>query len=42
MIYALMGKAGPVEPEEYKALINQWLGPFLRYFFDMRILKGNA
>ena len=39
VIYAIMGNNGKVEPEEYKALINNYLGFFMRHIVDMRIIK---
>jgi hypothetical protein len=34
-----MGTGGIVEPEEYKALIDPWLGSPLKWLIDMRIIK---
>ena len=34
-----MGSDGPIEPEEYKALMNNYMGFFMRHIVDMRIIK---
>ncbi len=39
VIYDIMGAGGIVEPEEYKALINSWLGWPMKWLIDMRIIK---
>ena len=38
MVYDVMGIGGTVKPEEYKALIDKWLGWPLRWIIDMRFL----
>ena len=40
MIYALMGNCNFVHPNEYKTLINNYLGFPKKYFLDMRIIKN--
>ena len=37
--FMMMGFGGPVEPEEYRAMVDAWLGWPLRRFIDMRIVK---
>ena len=37
--FAIMGVGGPVEPEEYKALIDGYRGPLFQHLVDMRIIK---
>lgn len=39
VIYAIMGTGEPVEPEEYKAMMNRYAGFPMRLFVDMRIIK---
>lgn len=39
VIYAIMGKGGKVEPEEYKALMNRYMGFIMRHLVDMRIIR---
>lgn len=39
VVYSIMGVGGKVEPEEYKELINKYLGAILKRFVDMRIIK---
>ena len=40
--FMMMGFGGPVEPEEYRAMADAWLGWPLRRFIDMRIVKGQG
>lgn len=37
--YAMMGTGGPVEPEEYRVLIDGYRGPLLKHLIEMRIVK---
>ncbi len=39
MVYSIMGSKGPVEPEEYRSMMNRYVGFPMRLFFDMRIIK---
>ena len=39
VIFDVMGIGGPVKPEEYKALADNWLGRPLRWIVDMRFLE---
>lgn len=39
VIYDIMGVGGKVEPEEYRALIDNYLGWFMKRAVDMRIIK---
>ena len=39
VIYDLMGFGGTVEPEEYREMIENYLGHFLSRLIDMRIIK---
>lgn len=39
VIYDIMGVGGKVEPEEYRALIDNYLGWFMKRIVDMRIIK---
>ena len=39
VIYALMGVGGSVQPGEYKAMINRFLGWPLRWLIDMRFIE---
>lgn len=39
VVYDIMGVGGKVEPEEYRALINNYAGSFLGKIVDMRIIK---
>ena len=39
VIHDIMGTGGVVEPEEYKAMIDAWMGWPLKHLFDMRIIK---
>lgn len=39
MKYAIMGVNGKIEPDEYKALIDNYLGFPLKYLIEMRIIK---
>ncbi len=41
VVYALMGSGGKVEPEEYRVLIDKWLGWPLKLIRDMMIIKEN-
>ncbi|MBR6186374.1 MAG: GNAT family N-acetyltransferase [Clostridia bacterium] len=38
VVFDIMGTGGKVEPEEYKALVDEWMG-FRRRLIDMRIIK---
>lgn len=40
MIYSLMGRCDKVYPEEYKALIDNYLGFPKKYLLDMRIIES--
>ncbi|KAG4083811.1 hypothetical protein H8356DRAFT_1747511 [Neocallimastix lanati (nom. inval.)] len=37
-IYSIMGVGGAVEPQEYKDLINAYMGWPYKYFLDMRMI----
>ncbi len=39
VVYSIMGVGGKVEPEEYKRLINRYLGWPMKHLIDMRIIK---
>lgn len=39
VIYDIMGVGGKVEPEEYRELIENYLGWFMKRLVDMRIIK---
>ena len=39
VVYAIMGKGGKIEPEEYRALMNRYMGFWMRHFIDMRMIK---
>ncbi len=39
VVYAIMGNGEKIEPEEYKQLINHYLGFIMRKIVDMRIIK---
>ena len=39
MTYAIMGVNGIVEPDEYKAMVDNYLGWPLRYLIEMKIIK---
>ncbi len=39
VVYSIMGVGGKVEPEEYRELIDSYLGWFLKRVVDMRIIK---
>lgn len=39
VIYDIMGVGGKVEPEEYRELIDSYLGWFMKRVVDMRIIK---
>ncbi len=38
VIYAMMGSGGPIEPEEYKDMMNRYVGFPMRFLVDMRII----
>ena len=40
VIYAIMGTCSIVEPCEYKAMMNRFVGFPIKYFVDMRIIKN--
>ena len=39
VVYDIMGSGGTVEPPEYAALIDRYMGPLRRHLIGMRILK---
>ena len=39
VVYVLMGNGDKIEPEEYRLLIDNWLGFPLKLIRDMEILK---
>ena len=39
VVYDIMGTGGSVEPEEYRELVQTYLGRFLSRIIDMRIIK---
>lgn len=39
VVYDIMGVGGKVEPEEYRELIDNYLGWFMKRVVDMRIIK---
>lgn len=39
VIYAIMGVNGKIEPHEYKALMNNYLGFIMKHIVDVRIIK---
>ena len=39
VVYDTMGIGGPVQPEEYKAMIDAWLGWPLKHILDMRMTE---
>ena len=41
VLYAIMGTGDPVEPEEYKAMMNRYAGFPMRFLVDMRIIKDS-
>lgn len=39
VVYDIMGIGGAVEPEEYRRMMENYMGRFLLRFIDMRIIK---
>ena len=39
VIYSIMGVGGAVQPEEYQAMFDEYLGRFLRRLIDMRFVE---
>lgn len=39
VIFDVMGVGGRVEPDEYKKIMDDYLGPFVRLFVDMRFIE---